>query len=287
EGEGQSGHSIELERTRSESLSQKRMKLPSASAVGESQQQPINIDDSGAGYEEIQLSLLTIGDWGEIALAVPQERESARRRLSEPESLSDPKIVLSETQKPKPDTSSSASRLESQQLPGSNNNNGCCCDPDRAIAEVNTPPHPSTQSSLTQPNGEEAKDSAPLDAVVINSVPPKHRHEGQELVERLTQVAQDTPENLEEILIVYVEYARLLPQATTWVWQALADWVKEAIATQFPEYYQRLSLAIPQDENSIISSAQKSQPELSSPSSPSFPSFPYLPCSHSVCCHRC
>ncbi|MGH2415806.1 MAG: hypothetical protein ACRDEA_19375, partial [Microcystaceae cyanobacterium] len=146
---------------------------------------------------------------------------------------------------------------EPQQMPININNTGSCCDTDRAI---------STTSELTD-----------MDAVALNSVAPKHRGEGQELVERLTQVAQDTPENLEDILIVYVEYARLLLQAQTWVWQALESWVKDVIVTRFPEYYQRLSLAIPQNENSIISSAEKNQPELSSPSSPAPPASPASP----------
>ncbi|MGH2415807.1 MAG: hypothetical protein ACRDEA_19380, partial [Microcystaceae cyanobacterium] len=83
----------------------------------------------------------------------------------------------------------------------------------------------------------------------------------QRIVEWLTQAAPEMPENMEDILIIYVEYVRLVPQAKTCIWQALDSWVKDAIATHFPEYYQVLSLEVTPNESSIVSSAESPRTE--------------------------
>ncbi len=99
----------------------------------------------------------------------------------------------------------------SQQKPIEINNTGICCDPKQAA---------------------NASDEF---------IPDEYREGVLEVGTWLTQAACETPETLQDILDVAIEYLRLVPQAKVWLWRAMKAGIKDTIEQLFPDYYQALS----------------------------------------------
>ena len=228
-----------------DSLSQKWGQLGSESDCWESQQTPVDINNTGSccDTQESQQPLVNINNTGSCC------DYPATANLSE---LPEKKLVKV--------SSKSSDSLASQQPLVNINNTRTCCD-SLAIANLSELPEKKSVQVISKSDSL-ASQQTPVDinntATCCDSpvkyhratnqsnfpellIPREYREGVLEMNNWLTEAASQDAQMLQDFLVIAIEYLKLVPQAKTWLWKTMNAWVKEAIAARFPEYYQLLS----------------------------------------------
>jgi len=228
-----------------DSLSQKWGQLGSESDCWESQQTPVDINNTGSccDTQESQQPLVNINNTGSCC------DYPATANLSE---LPEKKLVKV--------SSKSSDSLASQQPLVNINNTRTCCD-SLAIANLSELPEKKSVQVISKSDSL-ASQQTPVDinntATCCDSpvkyhratnqsnfpellIPREYREGVLEMNNWLTEAASQDARTLQDFLVIAIEYLKLVPQAKTWLWKTMNAWVKEAIAARFPEYYQLLS----------------------------------------------